>query len=145
MVNVFVGGTNKVNITVEDINTALRHSFKSMKSDVGKIQCIIGGLTQGPEVPAREWAEKYKVRFDEHLPHPELGQIMWVARNKTVVAHSDVLLIFWDGKSSGARNLMNAGSKRGKRVYMAQCYKGIWNKTISEWEPPADTDWTSVW
>lgn len=145
MVSVFIGGTNKVNISVEDVNTALRTTFKIIGWEVGQIRTIVGGLPQGPEVSAKAWAEKYNVDFDEHLPHSELGPIMWVARNKTVVSHADVLLIFWDGKSSGARNLMNAASKRRKKVYMAQCYNGSWNKTVTEWMPPEDTDWTSVW
>jgi hypothetical protein len=146
MARIFIGGTNKVDVDFKDVDTALRYISKINNSEAAHyVKEVIGGLPEGPEKVAREWATKFRVPFDEHLPHEELGPIKWVARNKTVVAHADVLLVFWDGKSAGARNLMNAASKRGKMVYMAQCYQKKWNGTISEWVPPEDTDWTSVW
>lgn len=141
---IFIGGSNKISITPEDIETAIDEIGISRR-DISSVVC---GLKEGPEIAGRQWASMYNKYIDEHVPHIEkYGQMGWVIRNKVVISRADIMLIYWDGKSAGARNLMNAGVKKGKVVYKIQ----VENNKISHparWDrivPEEEWGWTSEW
>jgi hypothetical protein len=145
MINIFVGGSNKLhNISPDDVDVSL--------SQIGiprrDVRSVVGGLPDGPEKAGREWAKKYNKSLDEHLPHLERdGKWAWVIRNKVILSHTDMMLVYWDGRSAGARNLMNAGVKRGLTVYKIQVDNGriakpvLWDRIV----PEEEWGWTSEW
>jgi hypothetical protein len=145
MANIFIGGSNKISITAEDVDKSM-HDIGITPHMVG---FIVGGLTEGPEKAGREWAEMHDKPLDEHQPHFDKyqGGIAWVVRNKIILSHADTMLIYWDGKSAGARNLMNAGVKRGLTVYKIQVENDriatpvLWDRVV----PEAEWGWTSEW
>jgi hypothetical protein len=144
MTNLFIGGTNKVKITVEDIDSAIDQIGVSRK-DISTVVC---GLQEGPELAGYTWAVLYNKFTDVHVPHLEqYGNMGWVIRNKVVISHSDLMLIYWDGKSAGARNLMNAGVKKNVTVYKIQVADGkiakpvLWDRIV----PETEWGWTSEW
>lgn len=142
--NLFVTGTNGLTITAEDIDNVL----KILHIENDNISSVIGGLTEGPEKGGAEWAEKNHKFLDVHFPHFEqYGNLTWVIRNKVVISRADTIIIFWDGKSAGARQIANGGVKSGKKVYIVKCQNGTklspmeWlGSTKKEW-----TEWTSQW
>ncbi len=145
MTTIFVGGSNNIDyITPDHVTLALRQ-IGIKESDVTTVVC---GLEKGPEVAGMTWAQDKHKMLDVHTPHLEkYGQIAWVIRNKVVISHASIMIIYWDGKSAGARNLMNQARKRGVTVYKIQCEKGRvdvpreWDRVISEEE----WGWTSEW
>jgi hypothetical protein len=143
-VNIFVGGSNKLQINPDAISVTLSQIGISPK-DVNTIIC---GLEHGPEKAGEIWARKNRIALDEHRPHLEkYGQIAWVIRNKVIMAHADMMLVYWDGKSAGARNLMNSGVKKGLKVYKIQVDDGrisepvLWDRIV----PEEEWGWTSEW
>jgi hypothetical protein len=145
MTVLFVGGSNKINIRPTNIIISLEQ-IGLMAKDISIVVC---GLNEGPEVAGKEWAVQNNKYLDEHLPHFEKyqGGVAWVVRNKVILAHADVMLMYWDGKSAGTRNLMNAGAKKGLTVYKIQVDGDkvsrpmLWDRVV----PEEEWGWTSEW
>jgi hypothetical protein len=145
MVILFIGGSNKVCINPNIINDSLSQLGIPAK-DISTVVC---GLEEGPERAGKEWGIKYNKYLDEHVPHLEqYGKgLAYVIRNKVIVSHADMMLMYWDGKSAGTRNLMNAGAKRGIKVYKIQVdgirvsHPALWDRVV----PEEEWGWTSEW
>jgi hypothetical protein len=146
MTILFVGGSNTVCINPHIINDTLAQLGIPTK-DISTVVC---GLDEGPERAGREWGIKYNKYLDEHVPHLEqYGKgLAYVIRNKVIISHANLMLMYWDGKSAGTRNLMNAGAKHGgTRVYKIQV-EGIRISHPVSWDrvvPEEEWGWTSQW
>ena len=88
------------------------------------VSMIYTGGAVGIDRRARELALKKGVQLTEILPEYELyGRRAPLIRNELIVRLSDMVYVFWDGKSRGTEYVINLCREKGKpcRVY-------LWNK-----------------
>ncbi len=80
-----------------------------------KIDGIISGGAKGIDTSARDYARLHRIPFTEILPEYELyGRRAPLIRNDVIIKHSDMIYIFWDGKSRGTGYVINKCNQLGK-------------------------------
>lgn len=78
---------------------------------------IVSGGARGIDACARAYALKQGIRMTEFLPnYKEYGRGAPLKRNLEIIAYSDLVLAFWDGKSRGTRYVIENCRRMGKRV-----------------------------
>lgn len=85
------------------------------------IEAIVSGGAVGPDTWGAMWGRTNNICVIEHIPawyvDGEYDETAGFARNALIVEDSDVILAFYDGKSSGTRDTMNQAKTAGKKVY----------------------------
>ncbi len=90
------------------------------------VSMIYTGGAVGIDRRVREFAEKRGVKVTEILPEYDLyGRSAPLKRNELIVRMSDMIYVFWDGKSRGTKYVINLCKENHKpcRVY-------LWNNGI---------------
>lgn len=78
---------------------------------------IVSGGAKGVDTLAKEYAEKYSIKYTEFLPdYSAYGRVAPLRRNDEIIAYADEILAFWDGKSRGTAYTINNAKKQGKPV-----------------------------
>ena len=78
---------------------------------------IVSGGAKGVDTLAKEYAEKYSIKYTEFLPdYSAYGRAAPLRRNDEIIAYADEILAFWDGKSRGTAYMINNAKKQGKPV-----------------------------
>lgn len=92
-----------------------------LQANVADLTLISGGA-RGVDRWAREAAEKHGVRLHEEPANWTDGGA-GRRRNRIVVAMSDLVICFWDGKSPGTLNVQRVAKELGKPVWLitAEC------------------------
>lgn len=88
------------------------------------VSMIYTGGAVGIDRRVRDFAAKKSIQITEILPEYELyGKYAPLVRNELIVRLSDIMYVFWDGKSRGTDNVINLCKENNKpcRVY-------LWNK-----------------
>ena len=76
---------------------------------------IISGGAEGIDRLARKYAEQHNIEFLEILPQYGLyGKIAPLKRNDTIISLSDIVFVFWDGKSRGSQYVIKSCLEAGK-------------------------------
>ena len=76
---------------------------------------IISGGARGIDTSARNYAKKHHIQILEILPEYDLyGRAAPLKRNDWILALSDIVYIFWDGKSRGANYMLKNCRKLNK-------------------------------
>lgn len=76
---------------------------------------LVSGGAAGVDSLARRFAEEHSLGFTEILPDwQRYGKIAGFIRNKLIVDYCDLLLAFWNGKSSGTANSIKLAEKQHK-------------------------------
>ena len=84
---------------------------------------ILSGGAKGVDTVAREIAKMYNLDFVLFKPYHMLDSSVeyepkyFFTRNKQIADNSDVVVIVWDGKSSGTRHMLDY-CKRHKKPYV---------------------------
>lgn len=83
---------------------------------------IISGHCRGADIMAEKYAKEreYSLRLFP-AKWSEYGRCAGVLRNREIVENSDIIIVFWDGKSKGTKNLIDNAislSKPYKIVYI---------------------------
>lgn len=95
----------------------------------GKLDAIISGLARGPDTIGKEWAEKNGIPVIEFPAEWEkYKNAAGPIRNSKMLEVADALLAFWDGKSSGTKDMIKKTEKSGKSfrvIVMPNCEKFI--------------------
>jgi hypothetical protein len=94
-------------------------------SDLGKYlppdtSEIVSGGAKGVDTSAREYALAHNIKLTEFLPdYAAYGRGAPLQRNVDIIAHADMVLAFWDGKSSGTKFMIDSCNALGVpiRVY----------------------------
>lgn len=88
---------------------------------------IISGGAIGIDTMARNYANRNNINLIEHLPqyqnYPK-GQ-EWKApldRNTQIIEDSNLVIAFWDGKSTGTMDSVNKARKRGLEVRLIESF-----------------------
>ena len=80
-----------------------------------KIDRIISGGAKGIDTSARDYAKLHHIPFTEILPEYELyGRKAPLIRNDVIIKLSDMIYIFWDGKSRGSDYVIRKCKESGK-------------------------------
>lgn len=96
-----------------------------------KITSIISGGARGPDKLGARYAKEHGIPLTEHLPDWEKhGRSAGYIRNVDIVNDSDIILAFYDGRSSGTKHTMTTAHEQGKKVYVVDP-----DGNMSRWEP----------
>ena len=80
---------------------------------------IVSGGARGIDRCAREYALDHGLKLTEFLPeYQKYGRGAPLKRNLEIIAYSDLVLAFWDGKSHGTRYTIEHCRKQGKLVHV---------------------------
>lgn len=78
---------------------------------------IISGGAKGIDACAREYAAAHSIKLTEFLPEYEkYGKNAPLKRNITIIENADIVLAFWDGKSSGTKFVIEKCREFGKEI-----------------------------
>ncbi len=78
---------------------------------------IVSGGAKGVDEAARKVAAALGIPFREFLPdYDTYGKRAPLVRNDQIIDYADMVLAFWDGKSSGTKYVVASCLKRSKRV-----------------------------
>lgn len=78
---------------------------------------IVFGGAKGIDTCAREYARANNIKLTEFLPEYEkFGRGAPLKRNLQIIDYADLVLAFWDGKSSGTKYIIDNCKKRTKIV-----------------------------
>lgn len=84
---------------------------------------IISGGARGIDRSARKYALSHGIQIVEIVPEYDLyGKAAPLRRNDWIIRLSDVIYVFWDGKSHGADYMIKKSEKAGKTVHVY-----LWN------------------
>lgn len=90
----------------------------------GSPTVIISGGAKGADAMAEVYALNNKVSFQKYEPQFEIfppntrNYEAPKARNTEIAIHSDVLIAFWDMKSTGTKDTIDKSVAMGKKVYV---------------------------
>lgn len=77
---------------------------------------IVSGGARGIDRCARHFAQANGIKLTEFLPaYHQYGKGAPLRRNLDIIAYSDLVLAFWDGKSRGTKFVIDNCKKQGKR------------------------------
>ncbi len=80
-----------------------------------KVSMIYTGGAVGIDRCVRDFAVKKGIQVTEILPEYDLyGKYAPLVRNELIVRLSDIVYIFWDGKSHGTDNVINLCKDKNK-------------------------------
>ena len=86
-----------------------------------KIDRIISGGAKGIDTSARNYASAHNIPLTEILPEYDLyGRKAPLKRNDIIIQQSDMIYVFWDGRSRGTGYVINNCRRLGKpyRVFL---------------------------
>nr|DAZ00228.1 MAG TPA: DNA protecting protein DprA [Caudoviricetes sp.] len=78
---------------------------------------IVSGGAKGVDTSAREYALSHGIKLTEFLlEYTKYGRSAPLKRNITIIGYSDIVLAFWDGKSSGTKFVIDNCHRLGVEV-----------------------------
>lgn len=81
------------------------------------IESVVCGMARGPDTIGKEWAIKHSIHVDYFPADWENHkQAAGPIRNSKMAEYADALIAFWDGKSSGTRDMIKKMEKLNKEV-----------------------------
>lgn len=90
------------------------YTFLSKTLRQFSISKIISGGALGADRLARRFALTYRINFLEFKPDYELhGKVAPLIRNHSIISSADVVVAFWDGKSSGTAHALHIARRKG--------------------------------
>ncbi len=90
----------------------------------GMPNLVISGGAVGADTLAEEWAKENAVEFQvfkpQHKDFPKSIRRFAAphARNTLIAEHSDVVIAFWDGQSTGSKDTVDKALSLSKKVYI---------------------------
>lgn len=104
--------------------------LKEILMILGTPDAIISGGADGADTLAAEWALENNIKLikfePKHKDFPKKSR-RWMApkeRNTAIVENSDVLLAFWDMKSTGTKDTVGKALLKGIRIYLYHFTEG---------------------
>ena len=88
---------------------------------------IVSGRAKGVDTSARLYALENNLKLTEFLPdYKRYGQGAPLKRNIQIIEHSQLVLIFWDGKSTGTKHVIENCKKLGVPSQIYIMTEGSW-------------------
>lgn len=83
---------------------------------------IVSGGAKGVDACAAAYARKNGLTLTEFLPQYErYGRAAPIIRNRELVDYADKVIVFWDGRSKGARSVIRYAERVGKPCQVILC------------------------
>ena len=80
---------------------------------------IISGGAIGIDSLAKNWAFKHKIEYAEFKPNYDIwGDKALLERDKDMVRFCDVVIAFWDGKSTGTAYTFNFAKELNRKLFI---------------------------
>ena len=80
------------------------------------ISKIISGGAVGADKLSIKYAKKKNIEWEEFLPDFKKYKHPYHHRNRLIAEASDIVIAFWDGRSTGTKYTINYAKTIGKRV-----------------------------
>lgn len=91
------------------------------------IHKVVSGGAAGADTIGVLWAASKDIKFDEFIPdYDKYGKAAPFVRNRQIIEACDVVVAFWDGKSTGTAHALGEAFKLRKEVHV-----------FMDWEPEA--------
>lgn len=82
------------------------------------IKEVFSGCAKGPDTWGAIWAKTMGIEVREFRPDWNThGKQAAFLRNIEMAEESDMLIVFWDGKSNGTKHMMAEMNRRGKKIH----------------------------
>ncbi len=76
---------------------------------------IVSGGARGIDKCAEKYARQRNLKLTVFMPdYDKYGKSAPIIRNREIVNYADSVVAFWDGKSSGTKNVIDVCKKLGK-------------------------------
>lgn len=90
----------------------VEETMKNLEIEVTEIVC---GEAFGADTQGRKWAIKHNIPIKSFYPEwDKYGNYAGIRRNHQMGDYADYLVAFWDGKSSGTKDMINYMQQLGK-------------------------------
>lgn len=107
-----IAGSRTISLSEDQITGLLNNT------DVPEVLEVVCGMANGMDLSGKAWAENYNLivtkfpaDWDKH------GRAAGHIRNKQMAEYADALLLVWDGKSRGSKNMKENMQKLNKPIY----------------------------
>ena len=116
------GGAALINsaLNLIEVNSDLELG-EYMDLDFPRLEIVHGGCSSGPDAAAEIWYHEYveycKTRTKFEPDWKRHGKAAGPIRNRQMANYADTLLLIWDGKSKGSKNMKEEMEKLNKPVY----------------------------
>lgn len=95
-----------------------RSLYPEIKLDIQATEIVSGGA-KGVDQQAEKYANKNGIKLTLFLPdYQRNGKAATHIRNRQIVDYSDVMIAYWDGKSSGTDSTIRYAKAKGKQVFV---------------------------
>lgn len=106
------------NVIIAGTRTFLDYDLLCSKCDrfFSRIKptAIICGEACGADKLGKRYAEEHDIPVMSFpADWDKYGKVAGYIRNKQMAAHADALIVFWDGKSKGTRNMITIAKENG--------------------------------
>jgi hypothetical protein len=82
------------------------------------ITTIISGCAAGPDTLGIRYAREYNIDLEEYpADWAKYGKSAGPIRNQVMANEADALILVWDGKSHGSKNMLDTMKKMNKPTY----------------------------
>lgn len=123
-----IAGSRHLKPTIEELSYIIKHYKLEPK-------IVVSGEASGVDTQGKKWAKKNKIpvkkfpaKWIETLKHPEAvikirrdgkkyNALAGHWRNQDMAEYADALLLIWDGKSHGSRDMKNRAKKLKLKIY----------------------------
>lgn len=85
-----------------------------------EIKEIVSGGAIGADRLGIRWARKNKINCKEFLPDHKKYKHAYHHRNRLIAEYCDILIAFWDGRSTGTKYTINYMKSLGKEVIVCK-------------------------
>jgi hypothetical protein len=113
-----IAGSRELSVHWTFIDEIIRHFNKSTAVPRLQISEVVSGTARGIDTDGERWAtardvyvRRFPADWDKH------GKAAGIIRNKQMAEYGDALLLIWDGKSKGSKNMGDTMRGLGKSVY----------------------------
>lgn len=118
---VIVAGSRGINDSTE----VFGHLDKILVNLKEKNLEIVTGLASGPDTLGKEWAEKEAVQVAQFpADWDRFGKRAGFVRNQDMSWYGTHLIAFWDGESSGTKNMIETATRDGLTVKVITIQEG---------------------
>ena len=85
---------------------------------------VVSGCARGVDTSGEKWALQHKIRIKQFKVTGEdwdrLGKSAGLKRNTEMAKYADALIVIWDGKSPGSKNMIRQAFDNGLKIYEAR-------------------------
>lgn len=100
-------------------NYALMQEKIQQLVDINTISTIVSGGAKGADELAVQFANQHQIELVIFAPeYQKYARAATMIRNRQIVDYADVMIAFWDGKSTGTKYTINHAKKRNKIVHI---------------------------